>query len=242
MEILGVDIGGTGMKAAIVDTKTGELKSGRRRIPTPQPADMENMAGVMRQLVDHFEWKGKVGCGFPAAMRRGVALTASNIDRNWIGQNVEDLFKSATGLKFKVVNDADAAGLAEVKFGAGKGRKGLSLLLTIGTGIGSALIVDGKLIPNTELGHLLLHGDIAERYASNAARKNEELGWVRWGGRLNEYLRHVEKLFYPDLIILGGGISKRFDDFQHLLHTETKVVPAKLKNHAGIIGAALSAV
>lgn len=240
MTILGIDVGGSGIKGAIVDVTTGQMLSERHRIPTPQPAKPKAIAQTVRELVKHFAWKGPIGMGFPAAIQRGVALTASNIDKAWIGTNVQTLMQEKTGCSVKVVNDADAAGLAEVAFGGGTGKDGLAILLTIGTGIGSALIQNGVLIPNSELGHLKFKGDIAERYASDAARKREDLTWKEWAKRFDEYLNHINRLFYPDLIILGGGASKKFDRYQEHFTIATEVVPAKLLNRAGIIGAALA--
>ncbi len=242
MQILGVDIGGSGIKGAIVDTVTGQLVSERHRIDTPQPATPEAVAAVLAQLVLHFDWSGPVGCGFPAAIQHGVARTASNIAKSFIGTNIDQLFSDATNCACYNVNDADAAGMAEMSFGEGAGRPGVVLLVTIGTGLGTAVFTDGQLLPNTELGHLYLdNGMEAERYASDAARKIEDLGWKSWGNRFNNYLCMMEKLFWPDLIILGGGASKKFDKFKEQLKLETPVKPAAFLNQAGIVGAALYA-
>lgn len=238
--VLGIDIGGSGIKGALVNPQTGELTSERHRLETPQPATPQAVAQTVRQLVSQFEWKGPIGFGFPAAIQHGVARTAANIDKLWIGTDVRYLFHEATGCSVKVINDADAAGLAEAAFGAGQGRKGLIMVLTIGTGIGSALIHDGKLLPNTELGHLRFKGGIAEHYASDAVRRKEDLAWDQWGERLNAYLHHVASLFYPDLIVLGGGVSKKFHKYQDQLDLTIPVVPATLLNQAGIVGAALA--
>ncbi len=236
---LGVDIGGTGMKCALIDVKTGKMISERFRIPTPQPATPEAMAGVFAQLTKHFKWKGKVvGAGFPSVVKNGVVNTASNIDKSWIGVKAEKLFSKASGCTVKMMNDADAAGVAEMKFGLGKDAKGVTILVTIGTGIGSALFIDGRLVPNTELGHLHLHGWIAERYASGTVRKRENLDWVTWGKRFNEYLQMLERLFTPDMILLSGGVSKRFDEFSPVLNINAKLMPGQLLNNSGIIGAA----
>ncbi len=240
MDILGIDIGGSGIKGAVVNTSSGELISERHRLETPQPATPQAVAQAVRQLVAQFEWKGPIGFGFPAVMQHGVARTAANIDRLWIGTDVRELFHEATGCSVKVINDADAAGVAESTFGAGRGRKGLLLVLTIGTGIGSALINEGVLIPNTELGHLHFKGGIAEHYASDAVRRREDLSWEKWGERLNQYLHHLASLFYPDLIVLGGGASKKFHKYQDQLDLAVPVVPASLFNQAGIVGAALA--
>ncbi len=241
MEILGVDIGGSGIKGAPVNIESGLMLTDRYRIKTPQPATPESMTDVVAEIVDHFSWKGPVGCGFPAVVKQEVALTAANIHKSWIGVNVAELIGSKTGTAVHVSNDVDAAGWAEVIFGAGKGKSGLVLILALGTGIGSCMFMDGCQVPNTELGHLLMHGDIAEKYAANSARKREELDWETWGGRLNEYLNYVESLCYPDLIILGGGVSKYYQEFFPYLHCRAELVPASLRNEAGIVGAAYSA-
>lgn len=240
MNILGIDIGGSGIKGAIVNTSTGELLTERHRIPTPKPSTPEAVAETVAELARELDWHGPIGCGFPAAIQHGVSMTASNISKEWIGVNVEELLSEKLGMPVAVVNDADAAGLAEVRFGGGKGKDGLILLLTIGTGIGSALISDGKLVPNSELGHLRFKGDIAEKYCSDLARKEADLSWKQWGKRFDQYLDHVHRLFYPDMIILGGGASKKFEKFEEQLSVPIPVVPAELLNLAGIIGAALA--
>jgi len=238
-KILGIDIGGSGVKGAIVDTKKGELITERYRIPTPQPATPEAVAKVIQKITKHFNWKGPVGAGFPGVIQQGVARTAANVDDSWIDKDLNTLFSSATGCTVHVVNDADAAGMAEVKFGAGKGQKGTLLLVTVGTGLGTVIFSNGKLVPNLEMGHILLHGADAELYATDAARKINELDWDTWAGRFNEYLLRIEELVWPDLIIIGGGASKKGDKFFHRLTTKAKVVPATLKNEAGIVGAAM---
>jgi polyphosphate glucokinase len=241
--ILGMDIGGSGIKAAPVNVKTGKLLAEKHRIPTPENSTPEAIADVIAQQVRYFRWKGAIGCGFPAVVQNGVVWTASNIDKSWIGTNGRKLFSKATGLPVWLLNDADAAGLAEVKFGVGAGFKGSILIVTVGTGIGSALFVKGKLYPNTELGHIYLRNqpEDAEFSASDAARKREELDWDTWGDRFNEYLKTMEELFWPELIIIGGGVSKKLDNFKHKLNLKTKVEPATLLNNAGIVGAALAA-
>ena len=239
-KILGIDIGGSGIKGAIVNTKNGKFVKKRYRILTPNPATPQALADVLKELVDHFQWDGPIGCGFPAVVLNGVIKTASNIDKSWIGVNADKLFSQVTGLPVMVFNDADVAGLADVKFGAGKGVKGSILMLTIGTGIGSAFFTHGKLLQNTELGHLIFKDDIAEKYTSDATRKREKLSWEDWGKRFNEYLQEMERLFWPELIIIGGGISKKMEKFSQTLTVKTKVVPAELLNNAGIIGAALA--
>ena len=243
MTVLGIDIGGSGMKAAPVDIETGQLVAERHRIATPQPATPKAMAGVVRTLVRYFDWDGPIGAAFPARIKRGVAKTASNIDDAWLGTDGEKLFRKASGCPVRLLNDADAAGVAEMAFGAGQGRDGLVLMLTFGTGIGSGLFMDGLLVPNTEFGHFELNGKNAERYCSDRARKVKELTWEEWAKRVQKYLRRVEFLLHPDLIILGGGISrpKRLKRYFHLLDTEAELVPAQLQNEAGIIGAAYAA-
>src|SRR5512136_241989 len=242
MQILGIDIGGTGIKGAPVDTETGKLLAARFRIPTPSPSKPKAVAGVLAEIVRHFDWHAPVGCGFPAVVREGVALTAANIHRSWIETNAADLFTRQTGCPVRVINDADAAGLAEMTFGAGRGRSGTVLVLTLGTGIGSALFSGGHLLPNTELGHLQIRGKDAEQRASEAVRELEDLSWKEWAERLDEYLDTMEALFWPDLIILGGGACKYFERFAHRLTGRAEVVPAQLGNDAGMVGAALAAV
>ena len=238
-KILGIDIGGSGVKGAIVDTKKGELITERYRIPTPQPATPEAVAEVLKKITKHFKWKGPIGAGYPGVIQQGIARTAANLDESWIDKDVNKLFSKVTGCKVHVVNDADAAGMAEVKFGAGKGQKGTLMLITVGTGLGTVVFTNGKLVPNLELGHILLHGADAELYATDAARKRDELDWENWAGRFNEYLLRIEELIWPDKIIIGGGASKKGEKFFPLLTTKAKVVPAKLMNEAGIVGAAM---
>jgi polyphosphate glucokinase len=237
--ILGIDIGGSGVKGAIVNTKKGELITERYRIPTPQPATPEAVAEVIKKIVEHFEWDGPVGAGFPGVIQQGIARTAANVDDTWINKDLNKLFSEVTGCRVHVVNDADAAGMAEVKFGAGKGYRGTLLLVTVGTGLGTVVFSNGQLVPNMEMGHILLHGADAELYATDAARKNNNLDWDTWAKRFNEYLLRMEELLWPDMIIIGGGASKKGDKFFHHLTTKAEVVPAKLMNEAGIVGAAL---
>ena len=243
MELLGIDVGGSGIKGAPVDSETGEIIAERHRIKTPEKARPDSIADVVAELIEHFSWKGRVGCAFPARIKNGVAKTAANIDPSWIGTDVASLFSKRSGCEFVVVNDADAAGIAEMTYGAGRGKMGHVLLLTIGTGIGSALFHDRQLIPNTEFGHFFLHGMVAEHYASDKARKEHKLSWNQWAKRLQEYLSHVERLFDLDLIILGGGVSKpkKTEKYLALLKTEAELVTAQLQNEAGIIGAAVNA-
>lgn len=238
-EVLGIDFGGSGIKGAPVNIKNGELLEERHRIPTPQPATPEAVAKVVKQIVKHFKWKGAVGVGFPAVVLHGVVQTASNIDKSWIGVNAEKLFSKSTKLPVKVVNDADSAGFAEHMFGAGKNIKGTVVLLTIGTGIGSAVFTGKKLVANTEIGQIFMdNGLIAEKYMADSVRQKEELSWDEWGERFNEYLKEVEQLFYPELIIVGGGMSKKEDKFLHCIDIESPLQMAQLRNEAGIIGAA----
>lgn len=244
MEILGVDIGGTGIKGAIVDTEKGELISERKRIETPHPATPAAVAETLKKLVDEFQWKGAIGCGFPATIHHGVAYSAANIDKTWINTPVEQLFTEATKCQTFVLNDADAAGLCEMKFGAGKNENGVVMMLTIGTGIGSAVFVDGHLHPNTELGHLFLNTKedkykIAEHYCSERVRVEKDLSWSKFGTKFNKYLQRLEFLFNPDLFILGGGASKNFAKFSPEFQLHTRVVEAQTLNLAGIIGAAV---
>ncbi len=238
-KVLGIDIGGSGIKAAPVNIEDGLMHELRHRIPTPFPATPDNVAPIIKDMVSHFNWKGLVGCGFPTVIQNGVSKTAANVDDSWIGTNLNKLFSKASGLPVYVVNDADAAGMAEMKFGAGKGVRGVVLLCTIGTGIGTVLFNNGRLVPNMELGHIELNGIDVETYASDAVRKAEDMSWEAWAERFNEYLNAIEKLIWPELIILGGGVSKKGDKFLQYLNPKTPVVPAQLLNNAGIVGAAL---
>jgi polyphosphate glucokinase len=240
-EILGIDIGGSGIKGQPVNTETNELIGKRFRIETPRPATPAAIAEAVKKLVQHFNWDGPIGCGFPAVIQHGIVKTASNIDPSWIGTDVEALFRNASGNPVFVANDADIAGIAEKQLGAGVHCHGVSLLITIGTGLGTALFIDNHLVPNTELGHLRLKGKVAEHYASDATRKKEGLSWEKWGKRFNKYLQHLEFLFSPDLFILGGGASKKMEKFAEHIKVNAQVVPAQLLNQAGIVGAALYA-
>ena len=235
----GIDIGGTGMKAAIVDLDSGELRTKRLRIDTPQPSHPEAMAEVVVELVRSHDWTGPVGCAFPAVIRRGHVRSAANIDASWVGVDADGLFSAATGQPVTMINDADAAGLAEMRFGVGQGRSGVVLMLTFGTGIGSGLFVDGVLVPNTEFGHLELDGVAAETRAAASARKREGLTWTEWAGRVEHYLRHVELLLSPELMIIGGGASKSPEKWLPKIDIATELVPAEMANNSGIIGAAL---
>lgn len=241
MKILGIDIGGTGIKGAVVDTKHGVLKTDRLRLLTPHPATPDAVAEVVGTLARHFDWTGPIGCTFPGVTKGSVIHTAANLGEDWVGRDGADLFGKATGCPVTLMNDADAAGVAEQAFGAAGEHAGLVIMLTLGTGIGSAVLHTGKLMPNTELGHLPLHGGDAEKYAAESAREAEDLSWEEWGGRVGEYLRMVEALFWPDLFVIGGGVSKKADKFLPFVDCRTKVVPARLQNQAGIVGAALGA-
>jgi polyphosphate glucokinase len=239
MEILGIDIGGSGIKGAPVNIETGTLAYERYRLPTPDQARPEEVADTLKEVVDHFAWKGPIGAGFPAVVQNGVVRTAANVHKTWIGTRAEDLFRDRTGCPSYVVNDADAAGLAEIAFGAGRGVPGVIFMITVGTGIGTALFVDGHLVPNTELGHIEIRGKDAESRSSDAARETKELSWEKWGGNLSEHLERLENLFWPDLIIIGGGVSKSSEKFFPFLKVRTKIVVAQLLNQAGIVGAAM---
>ncbi len=237
--ILGIDVGASGIKGALVDLEKGKLYGERFRVPTPQPSTPEAMAGAVAEITRFFNYKGIIGVGFPSIVKNGVSLSAANIDEHWIGTSIEETFGKTTGCQVFATNDADAAGMAEMRFGMGKGENGLVLLITIGTGLGSALFYKGMMIPNTELGHLVWKGGkSAESYASSGARERLKISRKEWAGRFNEYLQHLELLFSPELFILGGGESKFFDAYKSLLHTQARIVPAKLLNNAGIIGAA----
>jgi polyphosphate glucokinase len=237
----GVDIGGSGIKGAVVDTRTGELRTPRVRIATPKPSTPDNVAEVVVQLVSKANWTGLVGATFPAVIKSGVARSAANVDPSWIGTDVDAVFSKATGLDVTVLNDADAAGLAEVRFGAAKGVPGLVILLTFGTGIGSGIFLDGQLVPNSELGHLELDGHDAESRAAASVKDKQKMSYKQWSKRVQAYMAHVERLFSPDLFIVGGGVSKDADRWVPLLDLQTPVRPAQLLNNAGIVGAAMAA-
>lgn len=238
----GIDFGGTGIKGAPVDLDSGDFAAERVRIRTPQPSTPEAVAEVLTELLGQFpESTGPVGVTVPGIVRHGVVHSAANIDGSWLGVDADALFTAATGRDVHVVNDADAAGLAEVRYGAAAGRRGLVVLTTLGTGIGSALVHDGVLVPNSELGHLEIDGHVAEHRASNRARESEDLSMEEWAGRLTTYFRHLERLLSPDLFLVGGGISKRAEEFVPLLDLDTEIVPAALLNRAGVVGAALHA-
>ena len=240
MEALGVDIGGTGIKGAPVDTASGRLLAERFRLQTPHPATPQAVTNAVSEIANYFDWQGPVGCGFPAVIRGGIVHTAVNVDATWVGTNAQLLFEQDMGFRFIVANDADVAGLAEMRFGAGRGRDGVVLVVTLGTGIGSALFFSGQLVPNTELGHIELKGTEAELWAADSVRKREDLSWKKWVKRVDIFLQRMRDYFWPELIIIGGGVSKKHEKFIPLLTVEAKVVPAQLRNEAGIIGAALA--
>ncbi|MCY7402695.1 MAG: ROK family protein [Nocardioides sp.] len=238
----GIDFGGTGIKGAPVDLKVGDFAHDRVRIDTPKPASPHAVAKVFEQIVGSFEHSTTpVGVTVPGIVRRGVVLSAANIDKSWINEDADSIFTEALGREVHVVNDADAAGLAEVEYGAAKGRRGLVMVITLGTGIGSAMIFDGQLVPNSEMGHLEIDGAVAESRAATSAREREGLSWGDWSERLTTYFRHLERLFTPDLFVVGGGVSKSWEKFGRLIEIETEIVPATLQNRAGIVGAALVA-
>lgn len=241
MGILGIDIGGSGVKGAPVNTELGELTEERHRVPTPQPADVTSVVEAVVEVAEKFGAADRVGITFPGVVVDGVTRTAANVDKSWLDAPAAELFANRLGRPVSVLNDADAAGVAEVAFGAGREQRGLTVMLTFGTGIGSALFLDGRLAPNTEFGHLELHGHDAEARASDRAREEHDLSWEQWAERVQSYLRHVEALLQPNLIIIGGGVSKKADKFLPLLKIRTPVVPAALLNNAGIIGAAVTA-
>lgn len=238
----GIDIGGTGIKGAVVDVDQGALAGERVRIPTPQPATVDAVLDTVEQVIHEASWEGPVGCTFPGIVQHGVIGSAANVDDEWIGVNLADALSDRIGQPALVLNDADAAGIAEMRFGAGRDRGGLVLISTLGTGIGSALFIDGTLVPNTELGHLEIDGHDAESKAAASAREREELSYKAWAKRLQRYFSHVERLFSPDLIIVGGGISKHADKFLPRLHLKAEIVPAQLLNQSGIVGAAAESV
>jgi polyphosphate glucokinase len=239
---LGVDIGGTGIKAAPVDLSTGKLLAERVKLDTPHPSLPAAVADIVRELVTGFSWTGPIGVTFPGVVMDGVIKTAANVDKSWIDTDARELFGQATGQAVAVINDADAAGLAEMRFGAGAGHKGTVLMLTLGTGIGSALFIDGILVPNTEFGHIEIRGREAEKRASEFVREEHDLSWGKWAGRVDEYLEHMEQLLSPQLFIIGGGISKKSDKFlPRLTGLRAEVVAAAMHNDAGIVGAAMTA-
>jgi polyphosphate glucokinase len=241
-DVLGIDIGGTGIKAAPVDVAAGRLLAERVKLLTPRPASPDAMAPIVKQLVDQFAWAGPIGITFPGVVAAGTIRTAPNLDPGWIGVDAVTFLRETIGQPVTVLNDADAAGVAEMRFGAGQGQPGTVLLLTFGTGIGSALFYNGVLVPNTEFGHIEMHGKDAEDRASERAREEQELSWGKWADRVDSYLDRMDALLSPDLIIIGGGISRKSGKFLPRLTLRSRVVPATLLNDAGIVGAAMAAV
>jgi polyphosphate glucokinase len=239
--VAGVDIGGTGIKAAPVYIDTGELAAERILLPTPSPATPQAVANVVGEALRHVDVPGPIGLAMPAVVRGQIVETASHIDPTWIGVNAVDFFSKVTGRQVSVLNDADAAGVAEIRFGAGRNMAGVVAVITLGTGIGSALFVDGTLVPNSELGHLPLHGGEAEQWAAESVRHRDNVSWEEYAQRLQAYLDLVQRVLWPQLIIIGGGISNVADKFLPLIQLRTPIVPAHLRNHSGIIGAAMFA-
>ncbi|MEV8534528.1 polyphosphate--glucose phosphotransferase [Streptomyces sp. NPDC051211] len=242
-QIMGVDIGGSGIKGAPVDLARGELAAERHKVLTPQPATPEGVAGCVAEVVRNFDWAGPVGITFPGVVTGGITRSAANVDKAWVDLDARALLSAhLDGLPVTILNDADAAGVAEMTYGAGRGRTGTVILLTLGTGIGSALFTDGHLVANSELGHLELHGHDAETRASVKAKEDGDLSWERWARRLHKYLAHVEMLFSPELFIIGGGVSRKPEKFLPLIEgIRAEIVPARLQNNAGIVGAAMAA-
>ena len=241
MELLGIDIGGTGTKGALVNAETGEMLTERFRVPTPKSKKPKDMAKAIKEIVDHFDYKGPVGCGFPTIVKNGVCMSPGNLHKSWVGVNIDELLTETTGHEFTVLNDADAAGYASMNYGVGKGKNGLVTMLTVGTGLGSGAFFNGQLLPNFELGQIPYKKyKKIELYASNFAKERDDLSMEKWAKRFNKFLHYVELLVNPDLLIVGGGISKKWDQFGHLLETEADIVQAELMNHAGIIGAAIA--
>jgi polyphosphate glucokinase len=240
--MFGVDIGGSGIKGAPVDLEHGDLAAERHKLLTPRPATPEAVAECVGEVVEHFGWPGPVGATFPGVVTNGTTRTAANVDKGWIGLHAEKLLADRIGAPVTLINDADAAGIAETTFGAGRGRTGTVIVLTFGTGIGSAVFVGGRLLPNTELGHLELNGHDAEKNASSKAKEEEDLSWEHWARRVQKYLAHVEMLFSPELFVIGGGVSRKAAKFlPHIKGIAAEIVPAALLNNAGIVGAAMAA-
>jgi len=243
MITLGIDIGGSGIKGALVDTEKGEMVTDRLRISTPQPAKPPAVIAVLKEIVDHFEYSGPIGVGLPGIVINGTVYSSANIDDDWLGFPGQQAMAEATGCPVTLANDADVAGVAEMRFGTGTGQSGTVMIFTLGTGIGSAVFVNSRLVPNTELGHLYLRNQKkdAENYAAERIRDEKNLSWKQWGKRLNTYFQHIEFLFSPELIIIGGGISKKHEEYLPFIKTRARMVPAELRNEAGIIGAAVLA-
>lgn len=243
MEILGIDIGGSSLKGALVDVTTGKLLTDTHRVTTPENREPAEMAAAVKQMLDFFEYKGLVGCGFPTIVKKGICKDQGNLSRKWLDVNVEELFEKTTGEDFTVINDADAAGLAEIKFGAGKDEDGFILMITVGTGLGSGAYLHGELIPNFELGQIpYKEFTKIEEWAASAVKTSENLSYKDWAYRFNIFLNYVHTILNPDLIIVGGGISNNWNDFSKFIDVDTRVIPAKLRNNSGILGAAIAAV
>jgi polyphosphate glucokinase len=242
MNVYGIDVGGSGIKGAPVDTQTGELLAERVRIKTPMPATPQDILDTAVEVVRQSGWDGPVGCGFPAVIKDGAVQTAANIDKAAIGFDMQGRLEQELDSSVRVINDGDAAGLAEMRWGAGREEDGVVLMLTLGTGIGTSVFIGGRLLPNTELGHIEIGGEEAEHRASDGARKREGLGWKEYAGRLDKYLHKIEDLLWPDLIVIGGGISKKSEKFFPHLTARTPVVRAQMLNEAGIAGAALAGI
>lgn len=240
-QAIGVDIGGTGIKAGIVDLEHGTLASDRIRVPTPAGAAPADVLAAVHQVLETLEVAGSdlpLGVAFPAIVKNGKTLSAANVSKEWLGFEAEKFFEDGLGRHIAFVNDADAAGIAEFRHGAARDSAGLTILTTLGTGIGSAFLYDGVLLPNTELGHLLYDGDSIEKWTAYSAMERENLSWEEWSARLQVFYRHVEFLFSPDLFVVGGGVSKHPESFIPLLDLNTQIVPAIHRNSSGIIGAA----
>jgi polyphosphate glucokinase len=240
--MFGVDIGGSGIKGAPVDMERGELAAERYKVLTPRPSTPQAVVECVGQVIEHFGWAGPMGVTFPGVVTGGITRTAANVDKGWIGLDAEKLLADRTGAPVTLINDADAAGIAEMALGAGRGRSGTVIMLTFGTGIGSAVFAGGRLVPNTELGHLELHGHEAEEKASSKAKEDEDLNWEQWAHRVSRYLAHVEMLFSPELFVIGGGVSRKAPKFLPFIEgIKAEIVPAALRNDAGIVGAAMAA-
>lgn len=242
MKILGIDVGGSGIKGAVVNSATGAMVTERHRLATPDPSTPKAIAHAVARMAEHFDWTGRVGIGMPGPIKDGRVMTANNIHKSWIGTHAAPLYADATGCRVTVINDADAAGLAEMRYGAGRGVAGVVIVITLGTGIGSSMFLDGVLVPNIEFGQIEVRGKNAELRASARIRKHKGLTWDQYGRAVDEVLQAVEWLTWPDLFILGGGVSRKASKFLPRIHTRARVIPALLRNEAGIVGAALSAL
>ena len=243
MEILGIDIGGSGIKGAIVNISTGEMITEKFRIPTPKGRKPNDMAKVVNEIASHFNYNGPIGCGFPTIVKNGICKSIGNLDSSWLNMNIQELLSKETGMPVTVINDADAAGYASINYGVGKDKSGLVVMITIGTGLGSGVFLNGELIPNFELGQIpYKEYDKIEQWAANSIKERDNLSYKEWGKRFNTFLEYVEVITCPDLIILGGGSAKHFDKYSEYITLKTTVIPSKLRNKAGIIGAACAAI